>query len=114
MPIIQFILYIPKLTPNAPVLIECKTLCTVVASAAEVDTDRHFYNGQTNIYIRRLLESLGYHQPPTPLKTDNRTVNAFINKSLCQKKSKLWDLKFHWLWDKQQQKHVCIFWDKRN
>ena len=46
-----------------------------------------------------------------PLKTDNSTSNAFVNKSLRQKKSKLCDMKFHWLRDKTNAQHLRVFWD---
>ena len=103
---------IPQPAPNAPILVECKTLRTVVASAAEAETGGLFHNGQTIIHIRRLLEALGHSQPPTPLKTDNSTSNAFVNKSLRQKKSKAWDMRFHWLRDKERTQHLRVFWDK--
>ena len=76
---------IPKPAPNVPILIECKTLRTVVASAAEAEAGGLFHNGQIIIHVRCLLEALGHKQPPTPPKTDNSTANAFVNKSLRQK-----------------------------
>ena len=103
---------IPQPAPNAPILVECKTLRTVVASAAEAETGGLFHNGQTTIHIRRLLQALGHPQPPTPLKTDNSTSHAFVNKSLRQKRSKSWDMRFHWLRDKEREKYLRVFWDK--
>ena len=49
---------IPKPAQNAPILIECKTLRTVVASAAEAETGGLFHDGQTIVHICRLLEAL--------------------------------------------------------
>ena len=103
---------IPKKAPNAPILIECKTLRHVVASAAEAETGGLFHNAQTILHLRVLLEAIGHHQSPTPLKTDNSTASAFVNKSLRQRKSKSWDMKFHWLRDKELQKLIRVFWDK--
>ena len=80
--------------PNAPILVECKTLKNVVASTAKAEIDGLFHNGQMIIHIRRLLKALGHRQPATPLKTDNSTSNAFVNKSLRQKKSKSWDMRY--------------------
>ena len=80
---------IPQPAPNAPILVECKTLQTIVASAAEAETGSLFHNGQIIIHIRRQLEALGHPQPPTPLKIDNSTSNEFVNKSLRQKKATL-------------------------
>ena len=103
---------IPTPAPNAPILVECKTLRSVVASAAEAETGGLFHNGQTIVHVRRLLEALGHKQPPTPLKTDNSTSNAFVNWSLRQKKSKSWDMKFHWLRNKEQMKHLRVYWER--
>ena len=75
---------IPNKIPNAPILVECKTLRHVVASAAEAEAGGLFHNAQTILHIRMLLTALGLSQPPTPLKTDNSTANAFVNKSLHQ------------------------------
>ena len=100
---------IPRRAPNTPILIKCKTLRNVVASAAKAKTGGLFHNGQMTIHIRRLLEALGHQQPATPLKTDNSTSNAFVHKLLRQKKSKSWDMWYHWLRDKEQQKYLRVF-----
>ena len=55
--------------PNGPILTECKTIQTVVASAAEAKTYGIFHNAQTALPIRYLLQQMGHPQPPTPLKT---------------------------------------------
>ena len=94
---------IPRKAPNASILIECKTLRNVVASAAEAETGGLFHNAQTILHIRVLLEELEHLHPSTPLKIDNSTINAFVHKSLQQRKSKLWDMKYHWLRDKELQ-----------
>ena len=103
---------IPQPAPNAPIVVECKTLHIVLASATEAEMGGLFHNGQTIIHVSWLIEALGHSQPPTPLKTNNSTSNAFVNKSLRQKKSKSWDMKFHWLRDKQNNKHLGVFWDQ--
>ena len=92
---------ISKKAPNAPILIECKILRNVVVSAAEAKTGGLFHNAQTILHIHVLLKALGHCQPPTPLKTDNSMANIFVHKSLNQWKSKSWDMKFHWLRDKE-------------
>ena len=103
---------IPIKAPNTPFLIECKTLRHVVASAAEVETSGLVHNMQTILHLCVLLQALCHPQLPTPLKTDNSTAYAFVNKSLRQKKSKSWDMKFHWLRDKELQRLIRVFWDK--
>ena len=102
----------PIKTPNAPILIKCKTLRHVVASGAEAETGGLFHKAQTILHLRVLLEAIGHKQPPTLLKTDNITASVFVNKSLRQQKSKSWDIKFHWLRDKELQHLIRVFWDK--
>ena len=98
--------------PNGPILTECRTIRRVVASSAEAETSALFHNAQTAIPIRYLLEQMGHRQPPTPLKTDNTTANAFVHQNMRHKKSKAWDMNFWWLKEKIIRKHFKIFWDK--
>ena len=65
---------IPKPAPNDAILVECKTLQTFVASAAEAKTGGLFHNSQMIIHIKQLLKSIGHKQPPTAIKTDNSTA----------------------------------------
>ena len=97
--------------PNGPILTECKTIRTVVASAAEAETHGLFHNAQTALPIRLLLQQMGHSQPPTPLKTDNKVAEAFVSQEMRHKKSKSWDMRLWWLKDKVVQNHFKIFWD---
>ena len=73
---------------NGAIMVECKTLRHVVASAAEAEVAGVFHNTRMAIPIRHLLHSLGHTQPPTPIKTDNSTANGFIHDNIHQKRSK--------------------------
>ena len=61
--------------------------------------------------IRVALTTLGHPQPPTPIKTDNSTANSFVHANIKQRKSKTWDLRYHWLRDKQAKRELKVFWD---
>lgn len=78
----------PSRTPNAPILVECKTLRHAVASAAEAETSGIYHNDQTILPIRTLLEALGHPQKSTPIKPENSTVVGFVKRNIHQKKSK--------------------------
>ena len=67
---------------NGAILVECKTIRNVVASAAEAETGGIFYNAQIGLIIRTALTELGHPQPITPLKTDNTTATNFANSTL--------------------------------
>ena len=106
----------PTRTPhprlNGAILIECKTLRHVVASAAEAEVGGIFHNAQTSIPIRNMLINLGHPQPPTPIKTDNSTANSFVHDNINLKKSKSWDMRYYWLRDRALQNQFKIFWER--
>ena len=103
---------VPHPSINGAILVECKALKHVVSSAAEAETAGIFHNAQVAVPIRYILESLGHQQPPTPIKTDNSTASGFINNNIHQKKSKSWDMRYHWLRDRQTKQQLRIYWDK--
>ena len=98
--------------PNGPILTECQTIKHVVASSAEAEISALFHNAQSALPIWYLLQQMGHPQPPTPLKTDNMTANAFVHQEMRHKKSKAWNMRLWWLKDKVAQQNFKIFWDK--
>ena len=97
---------------NGAILVECRYLQHVVASAAEAETGGLFHNCQNTIYLRRLLNILNHKQVPTPVKTDNSTAASFVKEMIKQKRSKSWDMRYHWIRDQQSQKNINVYWDK--
>ena len=100
----------PTFFTNGAILIECKALRHVVASSAEAEVGGIFHNAQQTLPIRIALEALDHPQPPTPIKTDNSTAHGFIYKNINMKKSKSWDMRYHWLRDRENQKQFDIYW----
>ena len=92
-------------------LIECKTLCHVVASSAEAETAGIFHNAKVAITLRYIINQMGHLEPATPLKTDNATANSFVYDNITQKKLKSWDMWFYWLQNKNQNHNFDIYWD---
>ena len=103
---------IPTPTINGAINVECKTIRNVVGSAAEAETGGVYFNAQRAIPIRIALEEMGHPQPPTPIKTDNATALGYIYNNIKQKRSKSFDMKYHWLRDRENQKHFRYYWDK--
>ena len=97
---------------NGALLVECKALRHVVASSAEAETAGIFHNAQVAVPIRYMLEQLGHAQPPTRIKTDNATASGFVHDNITQKRSKSWDMRYHWLRDQSQQSRFHIYWDR--
>ena len=95
---------------NGPIFTLCKTIRNVVSSSAEAETSGTFTNTQEAIPIRQLLIAMGHPQPPTPIKTDNKTSHDLVTSLIKLKKSKTWDMRFHWLEDRIQQKQIFLHW----
>ena len=98
----------PKL--NAAIQVECKTLRHVVSSSAEAEVAGIFHNATIAVPMRHILKSIGHPQPPTPIKTDNATATGFVYDNIHQKRSKSWDMRYHWLRDRETQQQFHIFW----
>ena len=101
-------------TINGAILVECRYLRHVVASAAEAEMSGLFHNAQVGIIARRILHYLGHPQPATPLKTDNTTASNFVHHNMNLRRSKTWDMRFHWLRDQQTKKEFKIYWKHGN
>ena len=84
----------------------------VVCSAAEAECAGLFHNCQKAIVIRRILEALSHNQKPTSVKTDNSTTNSFVHATMRLKKSKMWDMRWNWLRQKEIQDECKIRWEK--
>jgi hypothetical protein len=96
---------------NGPVLVLAKVIKNVMASAAEAELGALYMNATEAVAIRNCLETMGFRQPATPLKTDNSTANGILNNTMKQKRSKAIDVRFYWLRDRAQQGQFYIFWD---
>ena len=104
---------IPNPPMNGAISVECSSLPLTVTSAAESETGGLFVNGKKIIPIRTTLEEINHPQPgPTPLKTDNKTAKGFCHKTIKQKQSKAWDMRYHWLRDREILQQIAIYWDK--
>ena len=68
-------------TPNVPILIEYKTLKTVVSSSDEAETGGNLENAQNVIPLRHSIETLYLHQKPTtgsPIITEKLTYQGIL------------------------------------
>ena len=93
-------------------MVEYTLLRHVVTSAAEAETVALFYNCQTAIYLRQMFNALGHQHHTTPIKTDNITAEAFVNSTFTQKRSKSWDVRYHWLSEQSNLNIFLIYWPK--
>ena len=88
---------------NVSFLTECQTLKYAIPSATEVEVGTVHNNDNAAIPIRIALDEMGQPQGPTPLKKDNNTAESFFNNKICKKRSKSFDMRFHWMIDRIKQ-----------
>ena len=62
--------------------------------------------------MRFTLETINHTQqkPGTPLKTDNKTSHEILKNLIKPKKSKTWDMRYHWIEDRIKQKEINLHW----
>ena len=101
----------PKPPLNVPVLVECRLIQHVVTSAAEAETAGLFYNAQSAIQLKNILHALNHPQHHIPIKTDNTTAASFVTDTIKNKRSKSWDVRYHWLSEQQKQGKFNFFWE---
>lgn len=98
---------------NGPIYIYiyilAKIIRAVMASAAEAECGSLFMNTQNAIPHITTSEELGHKQHSVPIKTDNSTANGIMNKTIKQKRSKAFDMKFWWLVDRCDQGQFKIY-----
>jgi hypothetical protein len=97
-------------TLNGSILNVASVIKNVVASVAESEVGACFHNGQSGAPLRVTLTELGHTQPPTPLRTDNSTALSVLNETIKQKRSKVMDMRYHWLTNRVRQKHFDVYW----
>jgi hypothetical protein len=100
----------PKLNGDVHVL--CKTIGTVAASVSEAETGSLFLDAQEAVPMHTALAEMGHPQPSsgTPLETVNSTAHGILHAQVRMKKSKAFDMRYHWLKDRISQKHFNLYW----
>ena len=82
----------------------------VMSSATEAKLAALYIMAREAVYIRIILEELGHEQPPMPLQTDNLMADGIINGKVQLKRTKVMDMCFHWLRDRECQKQFRFYW----
>ena len=58
------------------------------------------------------LISFDQKQPVKPLKIDNSITEGFVNLGMKPKDSRIWDMKWHWLRDKEVINKFRVNWNR--
>ena len=74
-----------------------------MSSASEAELGAPFINVMEAVYMRKMIEEMGHKQGKTTMQTDNSTEEELMNKKIQPKCTKIMDMRFHWLRDKESQ-----------
>ena len=98
--------------PNGPLHVLCKTIKGVTASASEAETGGIFLGTQEACALIQTLIELGHPQPisGTPIETDNSTAHDILTAQVRMKRSKAFDMRYHWIKDRIAQKQFDLYW----
>ncbi len=75
----------------------------VMSSAAEAEIGSLYLNAKEAIYLWQILFEMGHPQPPTPIQKDNTIAEGVINNKIQPKQTKVMDMHFNWLRNREQQ-----------
>ena len=84
----------------------------VVDSVAEAEYAALFQAGQEGTWLRSILASLGYPQPPTHILCDNKCAVGIALDTIKPKRTKSIDMRYHWIRDRIQQGQYIVTWRK--
>ena len=89
-----------------------KTIRGVPASASEAETGGIFLGAQEACPMITALVEMGHPQPPhgTPLETDNSTAHDILKAQVRMKRSKAFDMRYHWVRDRIAQRQFNLYW----
>jgi hypothetical protein len=100
-------------TVNGALLAVSCVISTVCSSVAEAEYAACFINAQHAVWLRVVLEALGYPQrAPTPLLCDNLCAVGLANNTVKAKRSKAIDMRYHWVRDRIRLGHIHVYWRK--
>ena len=98
---IAIIFYLSNATVGRPPLngaiqVICKTVQTVISSAAKTETGGIFFGGQQAVPIITAMSELNHQQPEsrTCISTNNSTAKGVLATNLCHKLSKSFEMRY--------------------
>jgi hypothetical protein len=95
---------------NGAIMTNATIIKAVMSSAAEAELRALFLNVKEAVYLWQILTKMGHPQPRTPIQTDNTTAEGVINNKIQPKRTKVMDMRFHWLHGREAQGQLRIYW----
>jgi len=101
---------IPSTPINGALFIRSSILDVVVSSAAEAELGGLFENMRDATTLRNILADMGYPQAATPMQTDNKCADGIAHGTVKSKRSKAFDMRYHWVGDRVRQGQFDVYW----
>ena len=73
------------------------TITVIPASAAEAEINSNFNSGKAGLYMRQMLDDMGYKQSTTIIFTDNICAKEYANDTIKGTKLRHIDRKHEWM-----------------
>ncbi len=83
----------------------------IIPTAAEAEYGALYLNAKEAEGLRATLAELGYPQGPTDLVSDNSCAVGISNRQMKSKRSRAFDMQFHWIRDRVSQGHFNVTWE---
>ena len=99
---------------NGAILALCSTISTVCGSASETEYAALYINGQHAYFERTILAALHYPQLATTIYADNIAAVGVVNDTVKLRKSKSYDMRYHWIRDRTRRKVFSVIWAAGN
>jgi hypothetical protein len=98
---------------NGGILAISSIIPTVCSSAAESEYAALFLIGQHGIWLRNILQAMGYTQKqPTLIVCDNSCAVGIANRTVKMKQSKAINMRYHWIQEQIQNNVLQVSWIK--
>jgi hypothetical protein len=101
---------IPTTPINGGLLIRSSILDVVVSSAFEADLGGLFENMRDATALRNIPTDMGYPQTASPMQTDNKCADGIVHDTVKSKRSKAFDMRYHWVRDRVRQEQFDVYW----
>jgi hypothetical protein len=95
---------------NSAVLTIAQIIDAVMSLVAEAELGALFTNAKKAAHMRHVLQEMGHPQLCTLIQTNNLSAEGVINSCVQPKRTKLMDMRFEWLLDRECQGQFQIYW----
>jgi hypothetical protein len=82
---------------NAPISVHTGIITGIPASAAEAEINSNFNSGKAGLYMRQMLDDMGYKQSTTIIFTDNICAKEYANDTIKGTRLRHIDRKHEWM-----------------